>query len=99
MSATGVLTSLAGLLLAGVAAVLAAEARRPPAEAGRAAEFHRLTGGLGFGPATHLSGCPAAFDPRVCPRCAADLGSVPGGGGYCPEHAGSVFDYPPLPQP
>jgi hypothetical protein len=84
------------LLTAAAAAVLWAEdaawqGRRP-----RAAEFQRLVGGLGFGPAADLSGCPFGFDPRLEGACARDDGPVPGGSCFCPRHAGSVLYYPPL---
>jgi hypothetical protein len=59
-------------------------------------EFQQLVGGLGFGPSTDLSQCPFAFDPRLGSRCAQDVGPVPGGACFCPHHACSVFDYPPL---
>ncbi|HEV3256336.1 MAG TPA: hypothetical protein VG013_05595 [Gemmataceae bacterium] len=65
-------------------------------ERARAKEYQELVGGLGFGPVLDLSVCANSFDPRVCPRCGADLGPVPGGGSFCPQHACSVLYYPPL---
>lgn len=81
-------------LLSGAAvAVLLAERPRP--EAGRSEEFQRLVGGLGFGPACDLSGCPFGFDPRLDGACGEDCGPVPGGRCFCPRHAGSVLYYVP----
>ena len=68
----------------------------PGRHAGEGADFQRLVGGLGFGPALDLARCPNSFDPRLCPHCPADYGPVPGGGCFCPQHAGSVLAYPPL---
>jgi hypothetical protein len=84
------------LLTAGAALVLSAEARgrRPD----HAETFQRLVGGVGFGPAAGLDGCPFAFDPRLDGACAADGGPVPGGSCFCPRHAGSVLYYGPLEQ-
>jgi hypothetical protein len=70
------------------------EGERTPVAAAHSREFQQLVGGLGFGPATTLSECAAAFDPRLCPRCRGDLAPLPGGGVFCPEHACSLFDYP-----
>jgi hypothetical protein len=68
-------------------------------EAGRAEEFHRLVGGLGFGPALDLARCEFSFDPRLCPACPHDCGPVPGGKFFCPYHAGAILDYRPLGAP
>ena len=84
------------LLAAASSAVLVEEARARPAGAARAEAFQRLVGGLGFGPATDLSGCVFGFDPRLDGACALDYGPIPGGGCFCPRHAGAVFCYPPL---
>jgi hypothetical protein len=70
-----------------------AQRRRPD----RAEPFQRLVGGLGFGPALDLSGCAFGFDPRLDGACAEDCGPVPGGACFCPRHAGSLFEYAPLP--
>jgi hypothetical protein len=75
---------------AGVSLVLGAGS--PIAEQ-QAQEFHRLVGGLGFGPAVDLEQCSFSFDPRLCPACPNDVGPIPGGMFFCPQHAGSVFDY------
>jgi hypothetical protein len=87
---------LAGILaLTLTAGIIVALENRDRARA-ESQDFQRLVGGLGFGPALDLARCPNSFDPRLCPHCPADLGPVPGGGGFCPQHACSVFDYPPL---
>jgi hypothetical protein len=84
------------LLLAGTAAaVLAAEAWAQRRGRDQTEAFQRLVGGLGFGPATVLGGCPFGFDPRLDGVCGAECGPVPGGRCFCPRHAGSVFFYPP----
>jgi hypothetical protein len=88
-----VLAIILGLTCAAGAIVLLESADR---HAGEGADFQRLVGGLGFGPALDLSRCANSFDPRLCPHCPGDTGPVPGGGRFCPEHAGSVLDYPPL---
>src|SRR5207302_1769272 len=49
------------LLVAASAAALAAEGHAEQACAARAEDFQRLVGGLGFGPATDLGGCPFGF--------------------------------------
>ena len=94
-------TVLAGLLLALVAAagVAFAFGARPAFPEERAQEFHRLVGGLGFGPAVDLERCAFSFDPRLCPACPNDSGPIPGGMFFCPYHACSVLDYPPFDAP
>jgi len=77
-----------------VAAALGLAALNHRDSPGRAAEFQRLVGGLGLGPATDLSACAAAFDPRLCPHCAFDNGPLPGGRAFCPHHSLAVVDYP-----
>ncbi len=82
------------LLLAGASgAVLVAEGRPRP---GRDESFQRLVGGLGFGPAVDIGDCAFGFDPRLDGSCSLERGPIPGGGYFCPRHAGSVFYYPPL---
>jgi hypothetical protein len=76
--------------------VLTLDNDRSPGEQMRAQEFQTLVGGLGFGPASDLSECPFAYDPRLGPRCQQDAGPIMGGAVFCPHHACSVFDYPPL---
>ncbi len=84
------------LLLSGSSAViLATEARLQRTRTVHAGEFQRLVGGLGFGPALDLSGCPFGFDPRLDGSCAEDYEPLPGGSCFCPRHAGSVLYYPP----
>ena len=87
---------LLAALTAAAGAALALGARPPAGQDARAEEFQRLVGGLGFGPALDLARCPNAFDPRLCPHCPAEYGPLPGGGCFCPYHAGSPLDYPPL---
>jgi hypothetical protein len=86
-------------LAASAAAVLAfgASPGHPSGRGERVREFHRLVGGLGFGPSVDLARCEFGFDPRLCPACSDDCGPVPGGMFFCPRHAGSVLAYPPLP--
>jgi hypothetical protein len=82
------------LLLAGASGAVLLEDSWPRPPRGEA--FQRLVGGLGFGPAVDLSDCAFGFDPRLDGSCALERGPVPGGGYFCPRHAGSVFFYPPL---
>ncbi len=88
-----------GLLILVVAAgvVLVVEDRLQSQRLGRAEEFQRLAGGVGWGPALDLSGCAFSFDPRLDGSCGEDCGAIPGGSCFCPRHAFSVFSYPPLP--
>lgn len=60
----------------------------------QSAEFQRLLGGIGLGPALDLSTCPMCFDPRVSRYCQQDFGAIPGGKLFCPHHSSSVFYYP-----
>jgi len=78
-------------LLLGAGAVLVIDARAQQARQAKAEEFQRLVGGLGLGPAVDLSGCAFSFDPRVCPHCSENLGPIPGGFYFCPQHACSIF--------
>jgi|SRR5262245_30846454 len=83
--------------LASVAtALMIVDAGAKPARTELSAEFQRLVGGLGFGPALDLTRCPNSFDPRLDDGCAGDLEPLPGGARFCPLHAGSIFYYPPL---
>ena len=86
-----VLLALLAALTAGAAALCADDAAPGPG----AAEFQRLVGGLGFGPAADPSRCAFCFDPRLSPSCPHDFGPVPGGACFCPYHGCSVFSYPP----
>jgi hypothetical protein len=85
------------VLLLGCASalVLALEERHQRSREEQTAEFQRLVGGLGFGPALDLSGCPFGFDPRLDGSCAQEYAPLPGGACFCPRHAGSVLHYPP----
>jgi hypothetical protein len=90
-------TSVAVILLltmVAAAGIVLAIGARPPAE-DQSKVFHRLVGGLGFGPTLDLSRCEFGFDPRLCPACSNDYGPIPGGMFFCPQHASSIFDYPP----
>ena len=89
------LTTITGLAFA-AAALMMVEAYPQDGRQARAAEFQRLVGGLGFGPAVELGRCPFSFDPRLGRCCGENFGPVPGGVYFCPQHAGSVFFYPPL---
>src|SRR5262245_4682731 len=91
---------LTALLLLGCAAgaVLVGEDRAHRRRAAGAEPFQRLAGGLGFGPALDLSGCAFGLDPRLDGGCAEGYGPVPGGDCFCPRHAGSLFEYAPLPE-
>src|SRR5438067_141503 len=84
---------LIGLLLltGAAAAILTLEARQTR----HSEPFQHLVGGLGFGPALDLGDCPFGFDPRLDGACGEDHGPIPGGGCFCPRHAGSCLDYPP----
>jgi hypothetical protein len=83
------------LLASASGAVLVAEARLQRGREEHAAEFHRLVGGLGFGPTLELSGCAFGFDPRLDGSCAEEYCPLPGGTCFCPRHAGSILYYPP----
>ncbi len=97
MSRGPALLGAALLALVAAAGVALTVAARPPAgQVERAAEFQRLVGGLGFGPAVDLERCAFGFDPRLCPACPNDGGPIPGGMFFCPYHAAAVLDYPPL---
>jgi hypothetical protein len=84
------------LLCVAAGAVLAGEQRVSSERHASGEAFQRLVGGLGFGPAVDLSGCAFGFDPRLDGSCAEECGPIPGGGCFCPRHAGSLFNYPPL---
>src|SRR5262245_29408356 len=102
MSRTPALLLTAILTLAVLAGLALALGDGRSAEERRAAEFHRLVGGLGFGPALDLASCEFGFDPRLCPSCSQDVGPIPGGLPFCPYHACSAFAYPadrPFPSP
>jgi hypothetical protein len=88
---------LLAILTGAAGAILWAEnrAQRQP----HAEEFQRLVGGVGFGPAVDLSGCPFSFDPRLADSCAQDSSPIPGGSCFCSRHGTSIFFYPPLDPP
>jgi hypothetical protein len=90
--------AIAALTMA-AAVLLAGEAWRAHARADTARDFQRLVGGLGLGPDLAGIRCWCGFDPRVDSTCSADYGPIPGGVRFCPQHACSIFFYPPLPVP
>jgi len=96
MNGRGPALLLAGVLGLALGAAAVSGTGPSPRRQAEAAEFQRLVGGLGLGPAADLSQCPFAFDPRICPACPWDSGPVPGGVYFCPQHACSVLFYPPL---
>jgi hypothetical protein len=98
MSTRGPSTVGGLILLATVAAaaLLVADGPRQRRQAEEAHDFQRLVRGLGFGPALDLSDCAASFDPRLSPNCPRQDGPIPGGMYYCPQHACSIYSYPPL---
>jgi hypothetical protein len=83
-------------ILATAASIAIIHDAAPAEPSARARAFHRLVGGLGFGPAISLEPCAFSFDPRVCPACPYDCGPIPCGQVFCPYHAGALLDYPPL---
>ena len=80
------------VLLAGAAGLaLAAGSSRPDRAATNGREFQALVGGLGFGPATDLSRCGAAFDPRIEGACSWRLEPLPAARGVCVLHPGLLL--------
>jgi hypothetical protein len=97
MERRGRVLSLVLLLLTGAAcAVAVGEQLAQRQRLAQTERFQRLLGGIGFGPAVDLSGCPFGFDPRLDGSCAEERGPIPGGSCFCPRHAGSLFYYAPL---
>lgn len=86
MSRPNLILALVVILTAAAGLVLTAGGGPSPLEDERAREFHRLVGGLGYGPAVEFEPCAAGFDPRLCPVCSQDVGPVPGGVFFCPHH-------------
>jgi hypothetical protein len=94
--------ALVGAIAAAVLGALlvqVSEARAGAGELRTAREFQGLVKGLGFGPATDLSGCAFAFDPRLSDSCGRDPGALLFGSTYCPNHRFAVFSYPDLVNP
>ncbi len=91
MTSTTAVGAAAASLVLVAAAIVAAQ---PRSVAGpRSAEFQRIVGGLGAGPAIDLSVCAPDFDPRVADVCRGDLDPIPGGGAFCAHLGGSaLFD-------
>lgn len=79
------------LLVLATAAVVAESGRGDDGRASRGAEFQRLTGGLGLGPATDLARCERSFDARIGGACAEHADLVPGGALPC-GHGGAAAD-------
>lgn len=75
-------------------ALVTADAIQGPADTGRSADFQRLVGGLGLGPAINLSTCQPAFDLRIGEECPSGIEYLPGNGGFCPHHVCSVISWP-----
>jgi hypothetical protein len=87
----GAAVALGTAVLAGAAALaVASSSARDPARDARSASFQRSVGGLGLGTALDLGRCGRGFDPRVEVDCAGRREPVPGGGAFCPRHAGSL---------
>jgi hypothetical protein len=84
------------ILVTAAATVLDVDANWDRDDQQASREFQELVGGLGFGPAVDLSTCSYSFDPRVCSNCPHDLGPIPGGVYFCPQHACSILYYPPV---
>ncbi len=59
-------------------------------------EFQQLVGGLGLGPATDLSTCSFAFDPRIGITCDRQYDPIPMGSWFCTAHMCSCFSLAPL---
>jgi len=84
------------LLLAGAAIGVLLPQCFATAHSEPSADFQRLVGGLGFGPALDPSVCPFSFDPRLEADCHEQGGPIPGGERFCPNHGCSVFYYESL---
>jgi hypothetical protein len=89
------LVAISTLALAGIA-VIVVDASPRRADQKRSAEFQRLVGGLGFGPALDLSRCAFSFDPRIEGDCHWNTSPIPGGFCFCLHHGSSIFYYPQL---
>jgi len=64
----------------------------------KAIEFQQMVGGLGLGPATNMSECPALFDPRIAVTCPYEYEPIPAGQNFfCSRHACSILSLPNLP--
>ena len=92
------LLAMAGVLALASCAVLLCEGQSESRRQTIASEFQTLVHGVGLGPASDLSECAFAFDPRLAPSCQHDPGAFPLGGAFCPYHSLSVFpSIPPTP--
>lgn len=88
--APALLGGAAALLVLSAVAVVAA-AGGDAGRAARGAEFQRVVGGLGLGPATDLARCERSFDSRIGGACAEHVDLVPGGALPC-GHGGAGAD-------
>lgn len=79
------------VLVAAAACVVVSSAHGDAERSARGAEFQRLFGGLGLGPATDLARCEPSFDARIGGACADRLEPVPGGVLPC-GHGGAGTD-------
>ena len=86
---------IAALAIVAIALVARDHWRGAQVPAG-AAEFQRLTGGLGLGPTTNPARCEFSFDPRISPDWRGAHHPVVCGEYFCPGHANSVFYLSPL---
>jgi hypothetical protein len=83
------------VLLAAAAGIALFFGDRPePLQQARGREFQQLVGGVGGGPDLDLSHCAYCFDPRMSEGCPANLGPIPGGECFCPEHGCSILEAP-----
>jgi len=78
--------AVAAVVLPVAVALLLAVAPGTPAPPTHA-DFQRLVGGLGLGPAIDFSRCAHEFDPRVQPACSWRYEPLPCGNVACPSHA------------
>ena len=89
--APALLGGAAALLVLSAAAVVASSSGADDGRTARGAEFQRLVGGLGLGPATDLARCERSFDARIDGACAEQVDLVPGGALPC-GHGGAAAD-------
>ncbi len=88
MSHSSTLAILLAVLIVAAIGVLVAENRSGNAQAGR-----HPRGAPGFGTATDLGPCLAAFDSRLEERCGCDLNPIPGGGWFCERHGHALVGF------
>jgi len=84
--------SMAILLAMAAISCLAVENVQGSHDSLREREFQHLVGGMGMGPATNMSECPALFDPRIAETCPYEVEPIPAGQDFfCSRHSCSVF--------